>query len=167
LVELATVWDTWLSDAAKQTAYGWAAAKCAAVVLKIGTYFEKRAAYLEDKTKAKCLAKNNALKAAKAAMRVFANDAVRFNDLITPEDKLILGIGPQDTTGTPGGEICDLVNFILTTIPTDHRVIADFRVAGSDHRGKGPYHAVEVCYLRARPRRARPPGPRCRRRGVA
>jgi hypothetical protein len=36
------------------------------------------------------------------------------------------------------------VAFILSLLPTDHRVIAQFRVAGSTKRGKGSYHGVEI-----------------------
>jgi hypothetical protein len=104
LVELATVWDALLSDTAKQTAFKWDAAKCSPVVLLIGTFFEKREAYLADRTKAKRLTKDKAKKAAMKAMRVFANDAVRFNDLMTLEDKLLMGIGPVDETETAQGD---------------------------------------------------------------
>jgi hypothetical protein len=37
-----------------------------------------------------------------------------------------------------------LVGFRLRTVPSAHRVIGDFFIAGSEHRGKGPYHAVET-----------------------
>jgi hypothetical protein len=104
LVELAVVWDALLSDAAKQTAFGWNAAKCASVVLKIGAFIEKRNAYLEEKTKPKRLTKIIALKALKKAMRKFTNDAIRFNDLMSLEDKLVMGIGPRDENKTAQGD---------------------------------------------------------------
>jgi hypothetical protein len=38
------------------------------------------------------------------------------------------------------------VEFSLRSDHGDHRVISEFHIAGSEHRGKGPYHAAEGRY---------------------
>jgi hypothetical protein len=153
LFELATVWDEWLSDTAKRTAYEWKADRCAAVVLKIGTFLEKRAASLAVKSKAKCLAKNNALKALKKAMRKFANDAIRFNDLIMPEDKLLLGIGPLDESDTAQGDVEDGVEMTVTndSKPDSHTQIIHYKRSGAANRSKAPWHmgVFQICIRKA------------------
>jgi hypothetical protein len=45
-------------------------------------------------------------------------------------DKLILGIRPRDNTQTSKDDPADLVAFSLRTIPSDHRIIADFHIEG-------------------------------------
>jgi hypothetical protein len=146
VVALAEVWDKLLADAAKRAAFGWDAAECAALRLKIGGFTQKRRDYKADDSSGKLLLKDEAKGVLKPAMRVFARGSIRFNDKMSPEDKLVMGIRPRDPNNTPKGEPRDLVDLMLSTIPTDHRVIAGFRVEGSKRRGKGPYHAVEVCF---------------------
>jgi hypothetical protein len=91
-------WVTWLGDAAKRTAFGWDAALCGLVVSRIGEFTEALAAYQADNSSGNLLAKNEAKKAAIAAMRAFANTSVRFNTKMTDIDRLALGIHPRDTT---------------------------------------------------------------------
>jgi hypothetical protein len=150
LFELATVWDEWLSDAAKQTAFGWRAAECAAVVLKIGTFFEKRAAYQADRSKARRLLKNAAMKVLVAAMRKFANDAIRFNDLMNVADKFVMGIGPVDETDTPQGSVGDGVEMTVTNglLVDSHIQYIHYKRQGAANRAKAPWHlAVFQMYV--------------------
>jgi hypothetical protein len=79
-------------------------------------------------------------------MRHFANAFVRYNDKMSDVDKLALGIRPRDTSNSPKPNPTDLVDFDVVTIPTDHRVIANFRIQGSSGHGKGTYHAAEIRY---------------------
>ncbi|MDR2792566.1 MAG: hypothetical protein LBB61_02715 [Treponema sp.] len=60
LADHAVIWKEYLSDAAKQTAYGWDAGECAATVSAIDGFLEKRAAYREGKSAAKRLLKDEA-----------------------------------------------------------------------------------------------------------
>jgi hypothetical protein len=100
LVDLMAKWNTWLGDAAKQTAFGWDTAECALVVSKIGAFLAAREAYEADKSPEKRLDKDEAKAAAVAAMRGFANTSVRFNTKMTEADKMVLGIRPKDATST-------------------------------------------------------------------
>jgi hypothetical protein len=149
LVELVTLWDEWLSDTAKQTAFGWKAAECAAVVLKIGTYLEKRAAYLADKSKARRLDKNAAMEVLKAAMRKFANDAIRFNDLMTVAQKFLMGVGPHDEVDTPQGAVADAVEMTVVNdpVPDSHTQIIHYKKMGFKSRAKAPWHmgVFQIC----------------------
>jgi hypothetical protein len=156
LVDLLAIWDETLNDSAKVTAYGWTSTECAKVKSKIGEFTAARAEYLADKSPTKRLAKDNAKEAIKAAMRYFADRFIRFNDKMTEEEKLAMGIHPKDTTHTPKPDPTDLVEFELSTIPSDHRIIAKYHIAGHQSRGKGTYHAAEICY-QVRPLTEAPP----------
>jgi hypothetical protein len=101
LHNLIGTWQSILMDTSKQTAFGWVAAVCAAVAMKIAEYSDAYAEYIADKTHEKRLAKDNKKKAMLAAMRAFANSSIRFNDKMTEADKLVMGIRPRDTVSTP------------------------------------------------------------------
>ncbi|MDR2178114.1 MAG: hypothetical protein LBP20_08775 [Treponema sp.] len=100
LVDLAGKWKAVLSDPAKQTAYGWDAAECAAVTAKIDTFFTARSAYEANNSTANRIAKDEAKGEMIDAMRDFANTAIRFNKRIPEEVKNGLGIHQADTTPT-------------------------------------------------------------------
>jgi hypothetical protein len=100
LVLLLTKWKAWLSDTAKQTAFGWEAAACGAVVSRIDDFLDALTAYQADNSSGNLLAKNEAKKAAVAVVRSFANTSVRFNEKMTEADRLALGIHPRDATQT-------------------------------------------------------------------
>jgi hypothetical protein len=93
-------WVIWLSDTSKIARFGWLAALCGEVVDTIDEFLTARTAYEADKNPEKRLRKDNAKKAAIDRMRNFANVSIRFNDKMTEEEKLYLGIQPTDTTHT-------------------------------------------------------------------
>jgi hypothetical protein len=100
LADLAVIWKEDLSDTAKRTAYGWDAGECAAAAGAIDGFLSKRAAYMEDKSAAKRLLKDEALDGAKRAMRDFANSSVRYNKKMDDAAKARLGVRKGDPTHT-------------------------------------------------------------------
>jgi hypothetical protein len=93
-------WDIWLSDPAKIAAFGWDQATCVRIVLEIGEFLAALEVYELDKTHEKCDAMNKKMKVLKTSMRGFANSSIRYNDKMTEEDKLYLGIRPRDMIPT-------------------------------------------------------------------
>jgi hypothetical protein len=144
LVALAEVWDEQLADAAKRTAFGWEAAVCSALQLKIGDFTQKWRDYQADDSSAKLLLKDAAKGVLEPAMREFARGSVRFNDKMSPLDKVVMGIRAPAKRRPHRPKPKDLVGFRLSTLPSAHRVFADYFIAGSESRGKGEYHAVEA-----------------------
>jgi hypothetical protein len=65
---------------------------------------------------------------------------------MTAEEKLAMGIVPESHSHGPKPKPTELVEFEISTVPTDHRIIARFRISGSKRWGKGPYHAAEIRY---------------------
>jgi hypothetical protein len=55
-----------------------------------------------------------------------------------------LGFELHDNENTQHGKPKDLVAFVLSMIIAAHKLIAKFHIEGSEHRGKGPYHAAEI-----------------------
>jgi hypothetical protein len=93
----------------------------------------------------------------KAGMQDFANSSIRYNKKMTAEEKAVLGILPaKPSSSTPKPKPTDLVEFEISTVPSDHRIIARFRISGSIRWGKGHYHAAEIRYW-VRPLDAPPP----------
>jgi hypothetical protein len=113
LVQLMAKWTTWLSDAAKRTAFGWDTTECGRVVSRIGEFTEALEAYQADDSSVNLLAKNEARKAAAAAIRAFANSSVRFNIKMLDTDRLVLGIRPRDATPSSTGVPTIHVGFTL------------------------------------------------------
>jgi hypothetical protein len=144
LADLITAWDECLNDTAKQTAFGWEAASCAAMLVSLGNFTGARAAYQADKTPEKRLDKDEKKEAAMESMRDFANSSIRFNKKMTDADRLALGLHPKDNTHTPKPKPADHVTFVLRGDAQGHAVWADYRIAGGTGRGKGAYHGVEV-----------------------
>jgi hypothetical protein len=100
LTDLAVIWTAALQDGAKQAAYGWNAGECQATADKITVFLTARTAYEADNSTANRIAKDEAKGEAVDAMRDFANASIRYNKLMTDEDKLPLGIRPGDHTPT-------------------------------------------------------------------
>jgi hypothetical protein len=69
---------------------------------------------------------------------------------LTPENYLAFGLSLPDTTHTPKGDPTDLVDFDISLLSPDHRVIVHYVIAGSGKRGKGDYQGAEARY-RIRP----------------
>jgi hypothetical protein len=146
LVDLIAKWDASVSNAANRTKFGWNTDECSAVILKMGRFLDARGEYESTPTPENRLAKANAKAAAMEAMRSFANSSIRFNGKMSDTDKLALGVYTPDPKPTPKPDPTDLVGFEFSTIPSDHRVVVTYRIAGSTKRGKGPYHAAEIRY---------------------
>jgi hypothetical protein len=144
LLTLMKKWDEILSNATKRTAFGWEAEPCARVILDIGTFQNAQEDYVRNNSKTNRIIKDRTRKVAVSSMRHFARASIRFNDKMMEEDKGYMGVYGQDATYTPKPDPIDLVRFKLTTIPSDHRVIAHFSIENSESRGKGPYHAAEI-----------------------
>ncbi|MDR0644755.1 MAG: hypothetical protein LBG05_07600 [Treponema sp.] len=100
LVDLAERWKSTLPDQAKQTAYGWAAADCAAVAGKITAFLTARTTYEAVNSTENRIAKDGAKKEMVDAMRDFANTSIRYNKNMADEDKSPLGIRSGDRTPT-------------------------------------------------------------------
>ena len=101
LVELCQNWKEGLGTPTNVTAFGWKQAEVDRTVTKIDGFLAARLAYKETNSTKNRLAKDEAKKEAKQAMREFANTSIRYNTLIRPEDKLTYGIYPVDRTATP------------------------------------------------------------------
>jgi hypothetical protein len=99
-VKLVKIWILWLSGADKQTAFGWDAAECAAVVVVLNAFLAAQEGYEADKTTEKRLARDQAWDAADTAMRDFANSSIRYNKKMSDEQKSHLGIHIKDRTPT-------------------------------------------------------------------
>jgi hypothetical protein len=146
LVDLIAQWIAALSNTAKQAAFGWDTDKCAFVLLKLEDFLNARREYKIHHTPGKWITKDDAKREAVKAMRSFNNSSVRFNQKMEEEDKLSLGVHESDTKPTPKPDPTDLVDVQFSTLPSDHHVIAKYRIAGSTKRGKGSYHAAEIRY---------------------
>jgi hypothetical protein len=144
LVQLMLTWDLWLSDVAKRTLYGWDAAECTKVIIAIGNFFVVRDEYLADNSSVKRLVKNQKKAIAVALMRDFANSSIRYNKKMPDADKLVLGVPVRDPHHTPQADPTDLVDFQFESLPSDHRLIMPYRIAGASSHGKDRYHGVEV-----------------------
>jgi hypothetical protein len=145
-VDLMLEWQRILTTAAKITQYGWLTTECSKVILKVEEFLTARTECQENNSSANILAKKEAGVVAEERMRHFANAFVRYNDKMSDVDKLALGIHPRDNTHSSKPNPTDLVDFDVVTIPSDHRVKANFRIMGSAKRGKGHYHAAEIRY---------------------
>jgi hypothetical protein len=90
-----------LGNPANVSAFGWKQAEVDGVLAKINGFLTARAAYKDSDSTKNRLAKDDAEKEAKQAMREFANTSIRYNPLMRSEDKLVYGIRPADHTPTP------------------------------------------------------------------
>jgi hypothetical protein len=63
---------------------------------------------------------------------------------LTNANLVLLGFSVPDSTHSPMPDPKDLVEFEISTVPSDHRIIAHFHIAGSASHGKGHYHAAEI-----------------------
>jgi hypothetical protein len=100
LVDLIAKWIVILADQAKQLAFGWDAAECAAVVAALTAFLTARSAYEATNSTENRVAKDETKDIAKDAMRDFANSSIRFNKKMTEADKRELGVHTADKTQT-------------------------------------------------------------------
>jgi hypothetical protein len=65
-------------------------------------------------------------------------------DKLAPENYLMFGLSLPSTSHTSKGDPTDLIDYDISTLPSDHRVIVHYFIAGSTKHGKGDYHGAEV-----------------------
>jgi hypothetical protein len=94
-------WQTRLASSAAQTAYGWVAAECTATVAALTAFVTAYNTYHAVDTRSNHDLKEEARKAAIAAMRAFANKNVRYNPKMNTAQREELGIFPHDSQHTP------------------------------------------------------------------
>jgi hypothetical protein len=140
------IWAVILSDTAKGTLFGWDTTECGRVASRIGDFLETLEVYELDDSSRNRLLKDEALAAAKGAMKDFANTSVRFNKKMGEADKEDLGIRTRYRHNTPRPKPADHVDFELSVDAQSHGVAAKYRIEGSTKRGKGDYHGVEIRY---------------------
>jgi hypothetical protein len=100
-VDFLALWITILGDTSIQTAYGWDAAVCSALLGLITAFTDARTAYEVVDSTANHIKKNEAKADCIAAVRAFARESIRFNTKITDDVKKRLGIRITDTDPTP------------------------------------------------------------------
>jgi hypothetical protein len=101
LVDSCNTLDAGLNNSAVVTAFGWNQQDVTATSTAIGGFLTAREAFEKDDSSANRLAKNEAKKAVRKAMQVFAKYNIRNNRLMTPEQKLYYGIRTPDPKPTP------------------------------------------------------------------
>jgi hypothetical protein len=101
LLELMTLWHSELGNAALQTAYGWPAAECAATVAELVNFSSARAAYQAAPTKSNHVDKEAHKKTAVEAMRKFARERIRNNNLMTDAQRTLMGVPAPDKEPSP------------------------------------------------------------------
>jgi hypothetical protein len=144
LCDLGAKWMEWGSDTAKRTAFGWDAAACSNMVLKIGNFLTARTEYQADNSSAHLTVKNTAKKVMKKMMREFASSYIRFNPKMSDDEKQYMGVRIRDPNVTPQPNPTDHVNFTPTVDGKAHAVRVDYRIEGGVGHNKGRYHGVEV-----------------------
>jgi hypothetical protein len=101
LAAFAQKWAVGLADTKNLSAFGWNPQEVTLCLGRTAAFLEAWEAYTADDSTGKRLTKNEARDAMKDAMRDFANTSIRYNKLMTDEQKLSYGIHPADTTHTP------------------------------------------------------------------
>ncbi|MDR1072637.1 MAG: hypothetical protein LBL45_03040 [Treponema sp.] len=100
-VDLCEKWMAGLSDSAQITAFGWNQAEVEGVKTAIDGFLTARSAYRTDNSTQNRMLKDDAGKSAKNAMKDFARYNIRFNRLMTEEQKLYYGVRTADPVPTP------------------------------------------------------------------
>jgi len=101
LVDLLFKWKQDLADTAKQTAFGWDTAICAALTADIEQYTTRRDIYIEDRSPENRIARDNAKAIVEDGVREFATQSVRNNNKMQAQDKFYLGVHLPNNTHTP------------------------------------------------------------------
>jgi hypothetical protein len=125
-------------------AFGWNQTDVTAVLTATTAFLSARTAYQEDDSSRNRLIKDEAKDAAKAALRDFANAAMRFNKLMRDEDRLVYGLPPHDGNHTPDTEPMTFPEAEADTAII-RQVTIHFLDSGSKKRGK-PHgvHGAEI-----------------------
>jgi hypothetical protein len=93
-----------LSDPANVAAFGWKQQEVTATLAAIDGFLTARTDYEAANTGANRLKKDETKKAAKSAMRDFANTSMRFNKLMGDDVRMFFGLPPHDGSITPDTE---------------------------------------------------------------
>jgi hypothetical protein len=105
-VNLCKRWGAGLSNPALIAAFGWVQAYVSVTLAAIDAFLSAREIYHAIKTAKNRLTKDEAKEAAKSAMRDFANTSIRYNKLMTEEQKREYGIHtPKPGSPIPRPEI--------------------------------------------------------------
>jgi hypothetical protein len=101
LAAFAQVWKAGLSSRPTVEAFGWKTEDVEPAYSRVNAFLTAWDAFLADDSTGKRLIKNETKKAMKEVMQEFANTSIRYNKLMTDEDKLRYGIHPADRKPTP------------------------------------------------------------------
>jgi hypothetical protein len=101
LVDLCKKWKIGLNDAAAITSFGWKQADVSTALTTVDGFLTARDAYELDNSTNNRMLKDDAKKAAKDAMRDFARYSIRFNRLMSREQKLYYGVRTADPKPSP------------------------------------------------------------------
>jgi hypothetical protein len=96
LVAFARRWAAGLENTGNAGAFLWKPLEAEACLRRIEAFFTAWEAYSADNSTGKRSARDEARKVMKEAMRDFANTSIRFNKLMSDEQKLYYGIRPAD-----------------------------------------------------------------------
>lgn len=145
LVDLCEKWLLSLENPNIRLTYKWDDDECAALVRKIKAFLEFRAAYRDNNSTPKRIAKDGAKKEAMAGMRSFANGSIRFNKRMNTAAKFDLGVPEKDTTPTRHTAPVEQTDTIVenTSNHYEHRVTALNHDSASATK---PGDANGVCY---------------------
>ncbi|MDR2418870.1 MAG: hypothetical protein LBD79_07425 [Treponema sp.] len=91
-------WKAGLSDEANVLAFAWKEDDLSVVLTAITDFLTARTAYEENDSSKNRLKKDEAMYAARGAMRDFANTSLRFNKRMRSEDKLFYGLRSSGKT---------------------------------------------------------------------
>jgi hypothetical protein len=127
LVDLCRTWKAGLSDPAQAAAFGWNQADLTAALVPISAFLTAWDAFEQIDSSRNRAAKNRAKQPVKSALRYFANIGIRYNNLMTEEDKHSYGVRTPISTPTTYPE----ANLDTSVI---RRVILRFQDSGTKKR---------------------------------
>jgi hypothetical protein len=143
LAVLCGKWDKGLSNQTVVTAFAWKPEDVTVTAAAVSAFLAAWAVYREVNSTANCMAKDEAKKAAKDAMRDFARYNIRFNRLMTPEQKLYYGV----RTWHKGHriEVPGTVPALSPRPGNIRQIIMDYKDVGADRNGKPKgVHGIEI-----------------------
>jgi hypothetical protein len=100
-VDLCQKWKAGLEYPANVTAFDWKQVETAAALAVIDAFLTARAACEKNDSSRNRRQKNEAKQTVKSVLRDFANASIRYNKLMTEEDKRFYGIHTPDQVPTP------------------------------------------------------------------
>jgi hypothetical protein len=143
LVDLCDRWARGLKSQPTISTFGWNQAAVTAAQAAIEDFLTARVTYKGDNSRKNRLAKDEAKEAAKNAMRDFANTSIRYNKLMTEEQKREYGIHTPEP-GSPVKVPTTSPRLIIDT-GTRRRLIIFYRDEKSTRRGKPKgVHGIEI-----------------------